>query len=513
SKYQFRFDRKKSAYFYADILKAGDFHTFDFDRHTDSGRLKIWLGNKAHAYVDFNRYSKKGESTTTYNINRVEFEFVKPVDEKSADFTLGVDYSNRFFSIAVEDRIQDYKNANNLFLPGYADGGQFAGYPSALYYLTLSQPYDMKGNIFCTRISAAPLENLQIRGSFQFTNQDTDITYSEEAKGIDYLDDLFMYAHTGQGQFSRDIYLYDLDFSYIITKRFGLIGAARYNDFKQKGSLTGDNGTTAMDLQYEIGGLEGGFQWQPNSAFDLTFGVRFEQRNIDGRTDIEEENGSTKRDGFFGNVKWHFFKSFGFTADYQLGTYQNPFTLVSPSDFQRSRVIFRYQVKGFYALGSVLHSIVKNENDETKVTLFKSSSSQINLGVGIDRKKIKGSLGFALINVKREADRTIFYPPSWSGAGGSFLWEIFYEGKANLFDASIYIEPNNTWGLGGYFNYYRNKGSWALSRTSLKILLRYTYNGGLTGELAYRLVDFKEKRYGYNNYKATIFEISLGYKW
>jgi len=512
-KYQFRFDRRKSAFYYNDMLKAGDYHTFDFDRIDDSGRLKVWLGSKAHAYVDFNRYTKKGKSTTTYDIGRVEFEFDKPVDEKSSDFTFGVDFSSKYFSIAAEDRIQDYKNANSLFLPGYADGGEFAGYPSALYYFTLSQPYDMKGSIYSARFSAAPMKNLQIRGSFQVTSQDTKISYSEEAAGVDYLGDSFMYSHDGQGQFTRNIHVYDLDLTYILTDRLAFVGAARYNDFKQDGSLTIDQETTIMDLNYEIGGLEGGIQWQPYASLNLTAGARFERRNIVGKTDIQEENGITKRTGFFGNLKWNPFKSFRFTADYQLGTYKNPFTLMSPSDFQRLRLTVKYQVKKFYAMGSYLRSVTANENDETNVTLFKATSNQLNLRVGVHGKMIKGGLGYSLIDVTREADRTIFYPPSWGGAAGSFLWEILYEGKSSLMDASLYFEPGSAWGFGGYFNYYRNKGSWELSRASLKAFLRYTYCGGLTGELAYRLVDFKEKKFGLNDYKANIFEISFGYKW
>lgn len=512
-KYQFGFDRRKSAYYYNDMLKAGDYHTFDFDRIADSGRLKVWLGSKAHAYADFNRYTKKGKSTTTYDINRVEFEFEKPVDEKSTDFTFGVDFSSKYFTIAVEDRIQDYKNANSLFLPGYADGGEFAGYPSALYYFTLSQPYDMKGSIYSARFSAAPLNNLQIRGNFQVTSQDTKISYSEEAAGVDLLGDLFMYAHDGQGQFTRDIHVYNLDITYILTDRLAFIGAARYNDFKQTGSLTIDQETTDMDLKYEIGGLEGGIQWQPYASLNFTAGARFERRNIDGKTDIVEENGVAKRLGFFGNLKWNLFKSFRLTADYQLGTYKNPLTLVSPSDFRRFRLTVKYQVKKFYAMGSFLRSVTTNENDDTNVTMFEAISNQWNLRLGLHDKKIKCGLGYSLIDVTREADRTIVYPPSWGGAAGSFPWEIFYEGKSSLIDASLYFEPGNAWGFGGYFNYYRNKGSWELSRASLKAFLRYIYRGGLTGELAYRLVDFKEKKFGLNDYKANIFEISFGYQW
>ena len=515
--YRFNYDRRKSTYFYNDILAAGDYHTFDFDRINDAGLLKIWLGNKGHIYADFNRYTKKGKSTTTYHINRVIFEFEKPVAETSNDVLLGVDFSTQHIAFVLEERFQDYKNADSLFLPGYANGGEAAIYPSALYLFILNQPYDMKGNIHCARFNFNPSRNLMMRGNAQYTQQDTKISYYEDALGIDILDNMFAYIDSGAGQFSRKIQIYDFDLSYIITDKLAFIGAARYNNFKQTGFLTiNKNETTAMALKYELSEFESGFQFQPTSDLGFTVGAHFERRDIRENIPDSEGNNSTDRLGLFGNLKWRPAKTIHFTADYQFGAYKNPFTLIFPTESHRLRLTLKYQLKNFYAMGTYLFNTdwnkSKNEED-VKVTMFKSTSNQLSLRLGIHDKKWNGSAGYTLLEVKRHADRTVFLLPSGSGTDGSFLWEILYEGNTHMFDVTFMIEPGKAWGLGGYLNYYQNNGSWELSRLNLRVFLRYSYKDGLVGELAYRLVDFKEKKLGLNNFNANIFEISFGYKW
>jgi hypothetical protein len=509
-KYQLKYDRRKSTYFYHDILAAHDYHTFDFDRINDSGTLKIWLTKNAHFYMDFNRYTKKGESVTTFDFNRVEFEFDKPVDEKSTEITLGLDYAARGFAIALEEKIMDYKNANSLFLPGYADGGAGASYPSAFYYFDLNMPYDMESYSHTARISANPIKNLLIRGRLQISKQDTDISYNEDAWGVDYLGYDFMYANGGKGNFSRKIQLYDLDISYILTNKLAVVGAARYNNFDQTGSMTVNGETTSMDLKYETGGAEAGIQFQPNSKLGVTLGFRFERRDVEDPIEIEEENAPTDRTGFFGTVDLKLNKAFRLTADYQYGTYENPFTLIAPTDFHRFRMTAKFKKKEFYATGSYQYTLSEN-NDERK--MWESNKHQLNLRLGYKGKKVNGFAGYAFMDITRKGDRTIAYPPAWSGGAGSFLWDILFEGETHLFDAYLYLTLDKAWGIGGYFNYYQNNGSWELTRSTLKAFFKYTFHCGIFGQLGYRLVDFKEKEYGYNDYKANIFEISFGYQW
>ena len=506
--YKFQFDRRKSAYFYSDILAAGDYHTFDFDRIQDSGMLKVWLGKKAHAYIDFNRFTKRGDSVTTFDYNRVEFEFDKPIDETSQEIAVGLDYSGKNFSIAVEERILEYDNVNSLFLPGYEDGGDFARYPSAMYLYILDMPYDMEGNTHSVRFSARPFKSLFLRGSAQLIDQDTTFSYFEDAMGLDYLGDDFAYTDGGQGSFERKMKLYDFDMTLILTSKLAVVGAARYRDFDQSGSITVNGETTAMDLKYENGGMEAGLQYQLSGKFGITLGFRYERRDIEDEIEIAEENAPTDRTGVFGTISWNPAKTFGLTVDYQNGSYENPFTPISPTDYNRFRLTAKLKAKSIYAKGSYLYS--KSKNDDS---MWESSKNQLNLRLGFHGKKVKGGVGYSLIDVTRQGDVTVYYPPAWSGGEGSFAWDILFEGQSNLFDVHLYFNPAAAWALGAYFNSYTNKGSWELSRSTLKAFVKYQCKTGFITQLAYRIIDFKEKDLGLNDYKANIFEISFGYQW
>jgi hypothetical protein len=508
--YKFKYDRRKSTYFYHDILAAHDYHTFDFHRINDSGMLKVRLGKKAHVYIDFNRYTKKGESVTTFDINRIEFEFDKPVDETSTEITVGLDYAAKGFAIVLEEKIMDYENVNSLFLPGYASGGAAAGYPSSLFYFDLNMPYDLESYTHIARFTAAPFKNLLLRGRLQISEQDTDISYYEDAWGVDYLGYDFTYASSGEGEFTRKIQLYDLEISYILTNKLAVVAAARYNNFEQTGSMTINGETMPMELKYETGGAEAGIQFQPSAKLGFTLGFRFERRDVEDEIEIEQENAPTDRTGFFGTVNLKLNKAFRLTADYQYGTYENPLTLISPTDFHRFRMTAKFKKKEFYANGSYRYTLSESEQGSE---MWESSKHQINLRMGYHGKKVNAFGGYALMDITRQGDRTIAYPPAWSGGAGTFLWDILFEGKTHLFDAYLYFHLDKAWGIGSYLNYYRNKGSWELTRTTLKAFLKYTFHCGIIGQLGYRLVDFKEEEFGCNDYKANIFEISFGYKW
>jgi hypothetical protein len=506
--YKFKFDRRKSAYFYSDNWDAHDYHTFDFDRIRDSGMLKVWLGKQAHAYIDFNRYTKKGISVTTFDFNRVEFEFDKPIDETSQEIAVGLDYSGKNFAIAVEERILDYDNVNSLFLPGYEDGGPGARYPSAMYLYTLNMPYDMEGNTHSAKFSARPFKSLFLRGSAQLITQDTNFSYFEDAWGVNYLGYEYMYTDAGDGSFERKMKLYDFDMTLILSSKLAFVGSARYRDFEQSGSFTHGGTTTNMDLNYENGGAEVGLQFQPSGKFGVTLGFRYERRDIEDEIEIEEENAPTDKTGFFGTINWKAGKGFGLTLDYQSGSYDNPFTPISPTDYNRLRLTAKLKKKNFYATGSYLYSSSDNSDSN-----WESSKNQLNLRLGFHAKKVKGGVGYSLIDVKREGDITVYYPPAWSGGEGSFAWDILFEGQSSLFDAFLYFYPDKSWALGGYFNSYTNKGSWELSRSTLKAFVKYKLKSGFITQLVYRLVDFKEKDLGLNDYKANILEISFGYQW
>jgi hypothetical protein len=511
--YQLRYDRRKSNYFYQDKHENSgdlyDLHSFDYDRVRDTGSLKLMLHRSVSLQMSFDRYSKKGESTTTFDINRIEFEFDEPVEEDYKQASIGLNVQlNNHYSFLFEEQIMDYKNSNSLFIPGYADGGDSAGYPSALNYFYLNQPYKTRSNLHSLKFNINPFDNLLLKGAIQVRNQEMDLDYSESASGTNYLDRLFSYDLIGSGSFERNIQLYDFDLTYLLMNKLGIVAAFRYHDFNQDGTFLYDDVSETGSLGYNTLGFEGGLQYQFSPRFTVTAGYRNENRKYEGTETVNYEE-KTRRDGFFGNINLKINQLLHFTADYQHGIYDNPFTLISPTDFYRLRVTGRLKYQDFNLTASYLRNQTKSD---ILKELWESHSDQINIRAGYKAGSINVSAGYSLISTIQESNRIIAFPPSWYGAG-TFPWDIYYEGKSNLIEAILNYDINEQVRIGAYGNYYQNNGFWEISRTMLKSYIEYMFVNRLVFHLGYRYIDFKEENSGYNDYSANIFEFSFGYRW
>jgi hypothetical protein len=473
----------------------------------DSMLAKIWLHKNVDLYVNFDRYSKSGDSTYSLDINRIEFEFDKPIEENYRQIAVGVDFHLKNFSFLFEERVMDYTNTNSLFLPGAADGGAGARYPSELNFFNLDQPYDLKTYTHTFKATGQAFDRLFITGFAQLSSQDMDLTYQESTDGINYLGQFFDYSKSGNGEFDRKINLFDFDVTYLVFDNLAVIGAIRFNDFDQEGYLTIDGQRQDAMLKYNNKAGEGGLQYLFSPALTLTAGYRYETRELEGIETVEYET-KTTQNGFFGNVKWDI-KSFKITADYQFGDYTNPFTLISPSSFHRFRFMAKAKIDSLNFSGSYLWNQAKSDVYDEK---WDSTKNQLSLRAGYHGKKVQVFAGYSLIDVEHQGQRTIIYPPTWTGAG-SFPWEIMYEGKSNLFDASLSAAIDEDWSIGGYANVYWNRGFWEIDRLTFKAYVEYTFTNGLVSQIGYRYVDFEEKSSGFNDYSANILEISFGYRW
>lgn len=511
-RYKFQYDRRKSNYFYADQHEISSGHlynpfTFNFDRTMDNMFFKLLIHKNVDLYVNFDRYSKNGNSVLTLDISRIEFEFDKPIEEDFKEFAMGIDFHMNNFSFVFEEKVMDYENANSLFLPGATDGGEGARYPSELNYFTLDQPYDLKTYTHTFKATARAFDRLLIKGFAQISNQDMDLAYAEGADGIDYLGRFFTYGQSGSANFERKINIFDFDITYLMLDNLAFVGAFRFQDFDQSGHLTIDGEKEEAMLKYNTKAAEGGLQYQFSPRIALTAGYRYEIRKLDGTETVTYED-TTTRNGLFGNLKWGS-RVFKLTADYQFGDYKDPYTLISPTSFHRFRFTAKANVKDFNFSGSYLWNQAKSEvyNDS-----WNSTKNQLSLRAGYHGQKIQVFGGYSLIDVEHKGDRTIAYPPSWEGPG-SFPWDILYEGKSSLLDASLSADVANNWKIGGYMNVYWNRGFWEIDRFTLKAYVEHTFDNGLVAQIGYRYVDFKENLSGFNDYSANILEISFGYLW
>jgi hypothetical protein len=511
-RYKFQYDRRKSTYFYADQHEVEGHlfnpFTFDFDRTTDNMFFKLSVNKNIDMHLNFDRYDKRGESVITLDIDRIEFEFDKPIQEDYRQFAVGIDLHMKKGSFVFEEKIMDYTNTNSLYLPGYSDGGPNARYPSALNLFTLDQPYDLKTYTHTFKATARPLDRLFIKGYAQISNQDMNLTYSEKADGITYLGKFFEYGSSGIGNFDRNIQLYDFDVTYLLFDKLAMIGAFRFQDFEQNGFLTTDGDRQESILKYKNRAIEGGLQYQFSPDVALAAGYRKEVRDLDGAETATYEE-QTTRNGIFGNIKWNICRVSRITADYQFGTYDDPYTLISPTSFHRFRFTAKANVQEFNFSGSYLWNKTESEVYEN---MWNSRKHQISLRAGYHGAKIQVFGGYSYIDVEHESDRIISYPPAWTGSG-TFPWEIFYEGISSLLDASISASLANDWRLGGYANVYWNRGFWEIDRFTIRGYVEHAFDSGLISQLGYRYIDFEESLSGFNDYSANIFEISFGYRW
>jgi len=513
-KYLLQYDRRKANYFYNDLNQGDgglyDLHTFDFDRIRDSGLAKIFLAKQADVYLSFDRYTKKGTGTTSLDINRMEFEMDKPVQEESKEVAVGLNLHFNRYSFVAEERFLNYNNQNSLFLPGYADGGPEAENPASLYYYFLNQPYDMKSTTSSFRFNARPTDKFFLTASAQISALDMNLDYSEQAMGVTYLDRNFAYSYAGKGDFSRNFQLYELDATYNVSSKLAVIGALRYNNFDQTGTMAGDQVNSTEDYGYETLGFNAGVQYFFSPKLALTLGYRFEDRSLKNMETADYEF-DTIKNGAFGNLRWDVSRVFKLTLDYEHSQYQNPFTLISPSSFDRLRVTAKYQVKAWSFSGSYLWN--NSRTDVFDENTWKASGNQFNLRAGYHAGRFNASGGFAYIWAKRLADRTVEFPPFWTTPGGSFPWAIYYLQESSLLDVLLSYDFDKNWTLGGYANYFSNAGSWEIRRTTLKAYVQYVFTAGYVAQVGYRYVDYLEKVFGSNDYTANIFEFSFGYRW
>lgn len=529
-RYRFRYERKTSAYYYADPRMVTpqtlyDLKTFDFDRLSDSASLTLTVAEPLDLYFAFDRASKTGSSTTSLDLNRVEFEFDQPVSEKLTEFAFGVNVHVPRYALVFERRNQDFENSNSYFLPGYADGGPGARYPSSLTTFALDQPYSFATEITSFRVNARPLDSLLFRGTARWSSQETDLAYAEEALGLDYLGTCFEADETGRGHFMRDMELYDADLTFLLSKRLAVVGSARYGKFTQEGSLSIGTESERTSWIYDRLGVEGGLQFLLSSKFVLTAGARYENRMVDAGEMAEEgfEDFETVRTGFFGNLKWDLFKALKLTFDYQRSDVDDPYTLVAPTQFDRFRATLRTQLKNFTLTANVVSVKVRNElegglnfrvitSPDDASDVWTSSNTQFNLRLGYRTASFDAGVGYAMIKAEQKSDREIAFNPFWTGPAGTFPWMIDTTADTSLFDVSFSWAFRPAWRAGAYLNSYKNTGFWPVERTMVKASVEHTFGGGFVGQFGYRYVDFKEKD-SKVGYKANILEFSFGYRW
>ena len=177
-RYSFRFERRSAKYFYRDTIvpheeasvaasSGGDFHTFDFERVNDTYELDVDLGSNAGVFLRFNRQTRMGDSTTTLDVSRDEFELDRPLVEEKNDYLAGFKWSRGNLALSVDQSFRDYTSDGRLFLPGASVGENPEG-STELSSLEQLLPFDFTMPQTTVRFSHTPHPRVSVVGSAVF---------------------------------------------------------------------------------------------------------------------------------------------------------------------------------------------------------------------------------------------------------------------------------------------------------------------------------------------------------
>ncbi len=502
--YSFKYERRNSLYFYEDILEGDhhDHHMYDFERTMDIATLNIQLSRAATLYLGFNRYEKTGSSETTLDWEHDEFAFDKPVEEVKNEYTIGLNYALEGVTFSFEEKIRDYENTNSLFLPGASAGFTGGDDPTVLNYLYSNMPYDFTSYNHTARVMAKPTPWLIFKGAASWESLEMNLDYWESADGVSYTTMPYVYTESGEGTMNRDISLYDFDVSLLLSDSLAVVGAFRYHDFDQDGTMNVDMAETMTVYMFNTTSFEAGLQYAFTPQLTLTAGTRIESRDVEaGEEGDDLEVHTTEQTGLYGNVSYNC-KNFSVSGDYQLGTYDDPYSLASPTDMNKLKLNARAKFGKFFVNGSYMMKSLENEDSEWTL-----DHDTLGVRLGYHCDKIYASAGYRMMNIEQSVTRNlVFY-------GSPAVWEVLYEGTTNMFDAYGHLKLSKKFGLGAYVNYFDNADSWAVSRLDFKGFIEYTFCPGYKINAGYRYVDYQEEEEGLNDYSANILEFGIGYSW
>ena len=516
--FDFRYDRRKSDYFYQDVLiprelfdlrlsNGGDFHHFDFERVQDSAELDLRLSARAKFHFGFERYARQGEATTTLDLQRDEFELERVIDESSQTWTAGLEYAWKEVTLAIEERVRDYENAVDIFAAGATEGENPPPNPAALDFYFLDQPYEYTAREHVARLVATP-GRWTIRGQVLLQDLSMDVDASERAQGSAFNGAPFVTDASGSGEIDRDLELFDVDVSYLVTDRVAIVGGVYRRSLDQDGDFTFDGNRSLGVWEIDTSGLEAGVSFAATTAITVGGGVRWENREVDhgavvGGNDVDLEGTETEHTGYFADLSWRpAGTGFSLTGSVDSSSFDDPFALASPTDRLRWRLRARYAIAdtGFSLRGAL--SSDESENDDSG---WQATYDQADLQVAYTRPQLEASLGWSRVEIDRDIDQFV--------NGGAFFFPIAYGAEADFVDARVRWQPTERLTAGGTLRRYENSGSFGLERDDFRAFVDYAFPAGYTLGLAYRTVDYDEDEFSFDDYDADVIEASIGYRW
>jgi hypothetical protein len=551
--YNFTYRRNQSIYFYHDIVqpvedagnpanaRAGDFHTFNFDRTTDIFDFDVDINDTWNVFVKANRTGRKGESTTTYDVSRDEFELDKPLDWRNNTTAVGFEAKAEKVSVYFDQTWRDYEDDGRIFLPGLSQGEDpedatiLASFNQLLPYSFEMPQTTIKANI-------RPNPRTTVNVGYVYGNLDGEFDYDERAFGTAFNGGPLADVFVGDGTVDRKINLFDVDVTFDVGEITSIVGSLKVRRLEQEGSLTcrigpceeselepGETTTTVNNVDSDI--FRFGVRVFPNARAQITAGLDFENRKVEHIHDGEgDEEPNTKRQPtfFFNGVYVH--PKANILAEYERGSYENPFTLVSPESLNRFKVRARLFPTDPLTITGIVYVTRINYEDVPDISVVPGKLNTDNYSIFV-RYAFEDSAAYGGYT-RQEWDQTIVNNVSTAGfgAGPPTAINASYDSKINNLSAGFNHSFNESFVAGADLNWFDNSGSFPsvpqaplvpfpvsaygsfpLDWTQFQLWGQFKTTAGYLLRIAYQRNDYNEELWDFDDYDANMVTVSVGY--
>jgi hypothetical protein len=506
-RYRFRYEHRKSDYFYQDLLirpeqiniessNEGDLHHFDFERTTDSANFELQLTDRAKLLVAYDRYQKNGDSTTVLDIQREEFELDNPIDQALEVFDFGLSYAWDKVTLSYNERWRDFSSDLSISSAGVSEGLDLSG-PTAVDFFTLDQNYDYASREHQLGVLVRPSERWNLQLDLFNSELDMDVDSFEDALGIDFANLPFRTQDRNVGESKRDTNQFYLSVSYAISDGLRLVGNVREQRLDQDAASTGVPGTGLGDWRIDNNRIGLGVEAAPSKAWTVSAGWSRQRRQAQYGLSEKE---TARNAGYWLQVLHRSSIRMQWRLSIEDNSIDNAFTTASATDARRFRLRGRYR----WDMGLVLSVSLLRREHENQRSDWQSDTQQSVVKIAYIGDKLTLSLDHTWLDYDRSIAQVV------TGGFRQDLFNIANRADTKYWDASIQWALNEKWDLTASHRDYRNSGNFDTDRDDTRMELGLALSKRYRLYLRYRHTSFAEPPA--ENFTANIVELAVGYR-
>jgi len=509
--YRLKLERHRSQYFYDDTIlpdpladitasTGGDFHRFDFVRVRESADLDITVSPTTDVSFGLERQTRQGDSETTRDIQRDEFELMQPLDESSNAVRLGVQHRWQRVRLVYEEESRSFDNASSLLLPG-ASPGRATTDLAELQFFMLDKSYDYDSRTHLLRTIVNATEKLEIGAFASREDLALDMRASESSSGTDFTGIPFTTNASGPAGVNRDVDLNGIDVGYSVGTRARLIAAFRSRTLDQRGAVQFGTDAGTSDWSIETEGFELGAEYAFGPSLILATGWSDESRDAAyGHTlngDVGGQRQTTDRGGLFIRLRYDTPNDLRLSVAVEDNSIDDPFAPASPTDARRYKMsLHRDWDTGLSLDASLRHTAVDNSDSG-----WETDTDQADVRLGYQTGSFRIDAGLGEIDAARRIDQLV------TGGTIQVPFAIDYQSDASFSDLSAQWMLGQRLSLGGDLRRYQNKGSFPIDRDDWRAFLHVTIATDYAIEVDYRSIDYVED--SFDDYSADILEVAV----